>query len=450
MALKPVEWVLTIYYGTSAHRATYGRLDNTKYTKDYIQLSRKVAFLETVERLFPVTGGVGSVPLTYQWPKGTSDGAFVFRSADRPHLKWETTRGAPKAWKMSLAPSDENAETIPGDPSHLDFADAENELALLATRGAGQPHLLAIKLRDEPNKLHLRAYLENPSEEFAWADIKLVPVAIRALTAKTSQASALQWSTFQSGGTALGTIVEKALLRLLESPDPRSVINGLDIDTGRGLATYWRQPGYGLFFDPKRNHDAWFQSVPISELSSEKADEILSLLNEKFPPIPLGDLAAERSEVDPDEIEGFRGQILRRDFEVSDSTSTVKTRGSAQRAFADQVKSNYGFRCAVTGIVTKDFLIAAHIVPWSEDQQIRLDPSNGICLSLIMDRAFEKGFLLIEDDYTIRIDWHRVGDDNVLRGQLEPYDGKKLTTPKKDVPKVSYLERRRSIVAAIT
>ena len=28
-----------------------------------------------------------------------------------------------------------------------------------------------------------------------------------------------------------------------------------------------------------------------------------------------------------------------------------------------------------------------------------------------MDRAFEKGYLLIEDDLTIRIDWDRVGDD---------------------------------------
>ncbi|MEJ7848208.1 MAG: HNH endonuclease signature motif containing protein [Pyrinomonadaceae bacterium] len=446
MALQPVEWVLTIYYGTSAHRATYGRLDNTKYTKDYIQLSRKAEFLETVSTLFPIAGGVGSVPLTYQWPKGTTAGALVFRSADRPHLKWETSLGAPKAWKMSPTPSDATAETIPGDPSHLDFASAENELAALASRGAGQPYLLAIKLRDEPNKLHLRAYLEKPTRDFEWADIGLVPDTVRALTSKTSSTSNLAWSTFQSGGIALGSIVEDALLRLLESTDPKSVIEGFDLDTGRGLATYWRQPGYGLFFDPTRNHDSWFQSVPISERSTVSAEEILTLLNERFPPIPQGDAAAERSEADPDEVEVFRSQIQRRDFEVPDSIATVKTRGSAQKAFANQVKTNYGFRCAITGIATKDFLIAAHIVPWSKDQSIRLDPSNGICLSLIMDRAFEKGFLLIEDDYTIRIDWGRVEDDDALRSQLEPYDGQKLNAPAKEVPKVSYLERRRAIV----
>ena len=37
MAALPIEWVLIIFYGPSAHRATYGRLGNTKYTKDYIQ-----------------------------------------------------------------------------------------------------------------------------------------------------------------------------------------------------------------------------------------------------------------------------------------------------------------------------------------------------------------------------------------------------------------------------
>jgi hypothetical protein len=69
---------------------------------------------------------------------GTTWGAFVFQSADRTHLKWETNLGAPKAWKMSLSPSEATAETIPGDPSHLDFAAAENELALLASRRVGQ------------------------------------------------------------------------------------------------------------------------------------------------------------------------------------------------------------------------------------------------------------------------------------------------------------------------
>jgi len=450
MSSQPVEWVLVIYYGPSAHRATYGRLDNTKYTKDYIQLSRKSEFIDTVTSLFPVSiNDTGSVPLTYKWPMGMAPGKLIFHSADRPHLSWETSLGAPKAWKMSLAPSEATTETIPGDPSHLDFAAAEKEFALLENRGAGQPYLMAIKLRDEPGTLHLRAYLKNPSAGYAWADIQLVPQVIQTLVTKTSQQSALAWTSFQSGGTAPCAKVKDALSQLIASNNSMSVIDALDADTGRALATYLRHPAYGLFFDPTRNHDAWLQPALLSEQVAISVEELLEMLESRFPLTPQGDAAAETFEVSAEEVEAFREQIEHKNYEVPDSHATVKTRGSAQKAFAEAVKINYEFRCAITGIETKDFLVASHIVPWSEDQGIRLDPSNGICLSLLVDRAFEKGYLLIKDDLTICIDWGRVGNDQVLRSQLEPYNGKKLNAPAEEGPKLDYLQRRRALFVPI-
>jgi hypothetical protein len=448
MTAQPVEWVLVVYYGRSAHRATYGRFGDTKYTKDYIQLSRKPDFLKAVSRLFPAAGGAGSVPLTYQWPNGRAPGEFVFKSADRPHLKWETNRGAPKAWKMSLAPSEATAETIPGDPTHLDFAAAEKEFSLLASRGAGQPYLLAIKLRDESKKLHLRAYLKNPNTSYAWADLGLVPQEIRALAAKTSQGSALAWSLFQSGGTAPGAKVEDALSKVIGSASPMSVIDALESDTGCALASYLRNPGYGLFFDPASNHDAWLRPAPLTKKAAASATGLLDALDARFPATPDEDATAEALEADPDDVEAFRNQIKHKSFAVADSTATVKTRGSAQKAFAEAVKGNYGYQCAITGIATRTFLVAAHIVPWSKDQSIRLDPSNGICLSLLVDRAFENGHLLIEDDLTVRIDWSRVGKDQALRTQLEPFDGQQVKSPKKGAPQVEYLQRRRMLVIA--
>lgn len=448
MVAQPVEWVLVIYYGPSAHRATYGRLDGTKYTKDYLQLSKKTEFLDAVTHLFPVSvSGAGSVPLTYQWPTGTTPGALVFNSADRPHLKWETSLGAPKAWRMSLAPSEATAETIPGNPSHLNFADAENELALLADRGAGQPYLLAIKLRDEPRTLHLRAYLKDPSEGYEWADLGLLPQEIQSLAAKTSRQSALAWALLHSAGTAPTVEIEDAISRLVESENRKSVIDALEADAGRALISYLRAPGHGLFFDPTLNHGAWVQPAPLAADIAASINEFLQALEARFPETSQSDAAAEALESDPKEVEVFREKIEQKSYEVADSTATVKTRGSAQKVFADAVKTNYAYRCAITGIGTKDFLVASHIVPWSEDQNVRLDPSNGICLSLLVDRAFEKGQLLIEDDLTIRINWDKVGDDDALRSQLEPYDGRKLSVPAKEAPQPKYLQRRRALVA---
>lgn len=447
MPAKPVEWVLVIFYGPSAHRATYGRLDNSKYTKDYIQLSRKAEFLETISNLFPLREGVGSVPLTYQWPTGTAPGALVFQSADRPHLKWETSRGAPRAWKMTSHPTEATDETIPGDPSHTDLESAERELALLASRGAGQPYLMAIKLRDEPNKLHLRAYLEGPSDDFAWANLNLAPESIRRVATETSSGSALSWARFQSGGVLPGEKVSALLSQTVATADPVSILDELDQDTSHALVRYLQQPGYGLFFDPARNHDAWLQTTPPPQKVAESAAEIIAKLTTRFPLGLVGDAAAERLEPDAAEVAAFQDQIQRRSFGVSDSTATTKTRGSAQKAFADAVKSNYGMRCAVTGISTREFLVASHIVPWSKDQSIRLDPANGICLSLLVDRAFEKGYLVIQDDYVIRIDVDRIGHDDVLRHQLEAYNGTKLNVPAEDRPRIEYLQRRRAFVA---
>ncbi len=448
MSAQPVECVLVVYYGPAAHQSTYGRqVRKGGYTKDYIQLSKKNEFVEAMSNLFSDAGrATGSIPLTYQWPAGTAPGAFVFKSSDRPHLKWETSRGAPQVWRMALSPSDATPETIPGDPSHQSFEDAEREFALLTSRGAGQPYLMAIKLRGEPRTLHLRVYLKDPSENYVCADLGLVPQEIQALAAKTSQKSALEWSLAQSGGTTPSTTVDEALSQLALSENPISVIDALDIDTGRALASYLQSPGHGLFFDPTRNYDAWFQPAPLSVRVAESIDDLLKALEVRFPPLPQGDAVAETLDTNPDQVEVFRKQIAQKSYEVPDSTATTKTRGSAQTAFAEAVKANYGYRCAITGVTTKDFLVASHIVPWSKDQSIRLDPSNGICLSLLVDRAFEKGYVQIKDDLTIRIDWGKVGEDQELQTQLAPYDGQTLSVPTKEPPQLEYLRRRRDLV----
>lgn len=446
MAAQPVEWVLVVHYGTSAHRATYGRLKGTKYTKDYIQLSRKDEFLDAITRLFPVdVTDAGSVPLTYKWPTGTAPGALVFNSADRPHLKWETALGAPRAWRMSPSPSDAAAETIPGDPTHLEVAQAENELALLAARGAGQPFLMAIKLRNEARTLHLRAYLRDPHPNFAWADLNLTPHSIQALAAKTSSQSALAWTLLHSAGTLPSEAVEGALANITVSVDRTAAIDALSTDLGRAVSAYLQKPGHGLFFDPARNHDSWVQPDPLAPSIAASLDQLVEALQARFPAIVQGDAAAEALPTDQEEVDAFCQKIDQGSFEVLDATATVKVRGSAQKAFAAAVKANYGYQCAITGISSKDFLVASHIVPWSEDQTIRLDPTNGICLSLLVDRAFERGQLLIEDDLTIRVDWGLVGADEALRDHLAPYDGQRMREPTQEAPQPSYLQRRRSL-----
>jgi hypothetical protein len=60
--------------------------------------------------------------------------------------------------------------------------------------------------------------------------------------------------------------------------------------------------------------------------------------------------------------------------------------------FRSLVLERWDYRCAVTGGGL--LLTASHIKPWRySNNEERLDPFNGICLSPLYDRAFDKGLI---------------------------------------------------------
>jgi putative restriction endonuclease len=78
----------------------------------------------------------------------------------------------------------------------------------------------------------------------------------------------------------------------------------------------------------------------------------------------------------------------------------VKTRVN-QNVFRQIVLANYDRKCAITGIDIPDLLVASHIIPWSKNEVERLNPENGICLSALYDRAYDKGLIGITEKYQI-------------------------------------------------
>lgn len=89
--------------------------------------------------------------------------------------------------------------------------------------------------------------------------------------------------------------------------------------------------------------------------------------------------------------------------EGEDVASETKRR-KGQDYFRRMVLANYGSRCALTGIDMPQLLLASHIIPWSDKKhkQERLNPCNGICLSALYDKAFDKGLITFSpDDYTV-------------------------------------------------
>jgi putative restriction endonuclease len=119
----------------------------------------------------------------------------------------------------------------------------------------------------------------------------------------------------------------------------------------------------------------------------------------------------------------------------------VKTRVN-QNVFRQIVIANYSGKCAITGIDIPGLLLASHIIPWSKSEKERLNPENGICLSALYDRAYDKGYIGINEKFEILL-------SSVLRKKhKELYHtkyfasliGSKIILPKKYYPKKEFLQ----------
>lgn len=119
----------------------------------------------------------------------------------------------------------------------------------------------------------------------------------------------------------------------------------------------------------------------------------------------------------------------------------VKTRVN-QNVFRQIVVANYSGKCAITGIDIPELLFASHIIPWSENEDERLNPENGICLSALYDKAFDRGLIGLNEKYEILISSHlKKKQQNDYYGRYFSHlDKSKLVMPQKYMPKKEFLQ----------
>ncbi len=85
---------------------------------------------------------------------------------------------------------------------------------------------------------------------------------------------------------------------------------------------------------------------------------------------------------------------------------SMKKQRKGQEYFRRMILTFYGGKCALTGINVEQLLLASHIIPCSDESQKkeRLNPCNGICLSALYDKAFDKGLITISpDDFKVSL-----------------------------------------------
>lgn len=84
----------------------------------------------------------------------------------------------------------------------------------------------------------------------------------------------------------------------------------------------------------------------------------------------------------------------------TDTLRIVRAR-RVQSFFRAAVLTSYGSCCAISGLALPELLIASHIIPWNASVERRADPTNGICLNALFDKAFDRGLLTIDGNFRV-------------------------------------------------
>jgi len=119
----------------------------------------------------------------------------------------------------------------------------------------------------------------------------------------------------------------------------------------------------------------------------------------------------------------------------------VKTRVN-QNIFRQIVLTNYSEKCAITGIDIPELLFASHIIPWAKNEKERLNPQNGICLSALYDKAFDKGFIAINENLQLLIssDLKKKSTHEYYSKYFSHLENQKINLPIKYLPKKEFIQ----------
>lgn len=114
-----------------------------------------------------------------------------------------------------------------------------------------------------------------------------------------------------------------------------------------------------------------------------------------------------------------------------------------QNFFRKSVLSAYNEKCCITGLSVPKLLVASHIVPWSIDISNRLNPRNGLLLSMLHDKAFDLGLITINEDMTVRVSQKEIISNDFFALAIQSYDGKPIFLPEKFQPLEEFLSYHR-------
>ncbi|MBK8915913.1 MAG: HNH endonuclease [Phycisphaerales bacterium] len=140
---------------------------------------------------------------------------------------------------------------------------------------------------------------------------------------------------------------------------------------------------------------------------------------------------------------------------IAPTGPTEVTREATQRRgqyfFRAAVLAAHDGKCCITGITSEPLLRASHIIPWSHDPTLRLDPRNGLCLNALHDAAFDRGLITLSDRFELQVS-KRVKSEvprAIYKEMFESRAGSPIVMPERFQPAQEMLEfHRRNVFVA--
>jgi putative restriction endonuclease len=130
------------------------------------------------------------------------------------------------------------------------------------------------------------------------------------------------------------------------------------------------------------------------------------------------------------------------DIEGLDRTAVTKVRVN-QHLFRAIIFAGYRSQCAVCTMPIPALLVASHIVPWAVDKSLRMNPTNGICLCAMHDRAFDRGVMSVTANYEVAVTAQ--AEDHARNAAVDSfllaYVGRKIALPDRWHPDPELLSR---------
>jgi putative restriction endonuclease len=119
----------------------------------------------------------------------------------------------------------------------------------------------------------------------------------------------------------------------------------------------------------------------------------------------------------------------------TETTREVKVR-RVQRFFRQTVLESYNNRCAISGLAIPELLVASHIIPWAEDESRRADPTNGIALNALYDKAFDRHLISFDENFRLVLSERLKAQakDEMVKEYFTRLEGKRIDMPYRFFP----------------